>query len=283
MISKNQFLKVNAKILARRKVSFRKMAVVVLPTLLVAYACTYETIPTPENCDDLPEVQILEVSNSSCGEAGGVITVDASGGEAPYTFSLDNTNFQTVGNFTSLPAGTYTITVKDNKACTSTSEVVIENEGGLNIEVTSNNSSCTSNTGSIVMTTTSGSAPFQFRLDNGQFQTGNSFNNLAPGTYNITVKDATDCEISQEVVVQADIAFGTVNSIVSTNCAVSGCHNGTIAPDLRTAATIKDRGSRIKARTSAKTMPPASSGRTLNDEEIAQIACWVDSGADITE
>ena len=72
----------------------------------------------------------------------------------------------------------------------------------------------------------------------------------------------------------------TIYPIVSSSCAVSGCHvTGRQLPTLETYAQISSNAERIKARTSNGTMPPASSGIVLSKEEIDDIACWVDAGA----
>jgi len=71
-----------------------------------------------------------------------------------------------------------------------------------------------------------------------------------------------------------------IEPIIQTNCAVSGCHvNGQQLPTLETYEQIAANAERVKARTSNGTMPPASSGKSLIQEEINAIACWVDNGA----
>lgn len=55
-----------------------------------------------------------------CVSASGSIAVAASGGTAPYTFSLNGGTFQSVTSFASLNAGTYTIAAKDANGCTGT-------------------------------------------------------------------------------------------------------------------------------------------------------------------
>lgn len=55
-----------------------------------------------------------------CVNASGSISVAASGGTAPYTYSLNGGTFQSVTSFSSLNAGTYTVTAKDANGCTGT-------------------------------------------------------------------------------------------------------------------------------------------------------------------
>lgn len=72
----------------------------------------------------------------------------------------------------------------------------------------------------------------------------------------------------------------TVNPIIQSNCAVSGCHvNGQQMPTLETYAQISANSARIKARTSNGTMPPPSSSKSLSQKQIDDIACWVNAGA----
>ncbi len=55
----------------------------------------------------------------------GSVTVQGSGGTAPYSYSLDGGTAQASGTFDSLTAGTYTITVLDGNACSDTVQVTI--------------------------------------------------------------------------------------------------------------------------------------------------------------
>lgn len=72
----------------------------------------------------------------------------------------------------------------------------------------------------------------------------------------------------------------TVQPIIQTNCAISGCHvNGQQRPTLETYEQIAANAERVMIRTSNGTMPPSSSGKTLTPEEIDAIACWVSGGA----
>ena len=68
--------------------------------------------------------------------------------------------------------------------------------------------------------------------------------------------------------------------IMDVNCTFSGCHlNSSSIPDFSDPEVIIQNATRIKARVVSRTMPPASSGLTLTQDEISTISCWVDSGA----
>ena len=68
--------------------------------------------------------------------------------------------------------------------------------------------------------------------------------------------------------------------IISTSCAISGCHvPGRQLPTLETYEQISSNSESIKTKTSNGTMPPAASGIELSTEQINDIACWVDAGA----
>lgn len=62
----------------------------------------------------------LETSDVSCaGSKNGKISIIASGGEQPYSYSLDGTKFNGFSKLPGLAAGSYTIFVKDNAGCSN--------------------------------------------------------------------------------------------------------------------------------------------------------------------
>jgi len=69
----------------------------------------------------------------------------------------------------------------------------------------------------------------------------------------------------------------SVSLIISSSCAISGCHvPGTGRPNFLDPATVQANAAEIKTRTGNRTMPQIGS---LTDDQIGQIACWVDDGA----
>lgn len=72
-----------------------------------------------------------------------------------------------------------------------------------------------------------------------------------------------------------------VNAIITTNCAIPGCHNGDIGASRNWTvfSNVQNSAQAIRSRTGARTMPPSNSGITLSDAQISTIACWVEQGA----
>ncbi|HNR17150.1 MAG TPA: choice-of-anchor L domain-containing protein [Chitinophagaceae bacterium] len=65
------------------------------------------------------------ITAASCsGNADGQLSITASGGNAPYSYSQDGVNFQP-GNTFNLIAGNYTVTIKDNNGCLASQNGVI--------------------------------------------------------------------------------------------------------------------------------------------------------------
>lgn len=141
------------------------------------------------------------ITNTTCGSANGSITITASGGTGPYTYSKDGITFQGTNSFTGLTAGLYTITVKDANNCSNTLSVNIINSNGPTVAFTKTDAICGSSTGSITAIGGGGVAPLTYSINGTTFQTGNFFPGVAAGTYTLTIKDATGCTNVISVVV----------------------------------------------------------------------------------
>lgn len=152
----------------------------------------------------------------------------------------------------------------------------------ITIESISEDNECLEDNGQIVAAVTGGQGPFEFSIGQKKNNTG-QFKDLPSGNYTLTVTDASGCTTSQEVDVprgDTGISYSQqIKSIITTNCAVSGCHNGDngTSRDWTVFANVKAHADRIKTLTQNKTMPPG--GRSITEEQIALIACWVDDGA----
>ncbi len=68
------------------------------------------------------------------GEASGSLEASASGGRPPYEFSLDGQIFQGVPRFDNLPAGNYTLSVRDSEGCRLNRNVSVGEPPPLQVE-----------------------------------------------------------------------------------------------------------------------------------------------------
>ena len=249
-----------------------------LPAISLLIGCGGETDdPAPDCTTSNLSLRLENNTPASCGANDGEITVAASGGGGAYEYSTDSTTFQASGTFAGLAASSYTIVVRDANDCTKSLVVNIQSESGINIEPATTVAGCGANAGSITLTASGGEEPYQFKLENGAFGEASSFTGLSHGTYSVTARDAEGCAITQQVEVESGISYAQVIApIIEANCAVSGCHAGTQAPDFRQFNNIRDNASLIKTKTGDGSMPREGS---LTEAQIASIACWVDDGA----
>jgi len=133
------------------------------------------------------------VTNSTCGNSDGSVTINAAGGVAPYTYSINGVTFQSSNIFSNLSSGFYTVTVKDANNCSNTQIINVINSNGPSVSFTKTDASCGANSGSITAVGTGGIAPLTYSINGVNFQTSNVFPGLGAGTYTLTVKDFTGC------------------------------------------------------------------------------------------
>lgn len=161
------------------------------------------TISPSSDCCDLV-IDDIQITPASCGANDGEITIQTSGATTGLIFSIDGgTTFQPSNVFSNLPAGNYAIVVTDDNNCDVSDNVTISNNGAPvidDIQITGSNS-CTASNGSISVTVSGGTPPYQYSLDGGTTtQPGANFTGLSSGNYTVTVIDDSGCEVSSSVI-----------------------------------------------------------------------------------
>ena len=156
------------------------------------------------------------------GDASGNVTISGSGGTSPYQYRINAGGYQASGNFTGLVAGSYTITVRDANLCTTTVPVTINQPasalaGFIGLQT---NVSCFGGTdGSVAITASGGTSPYQFNIDAGLFQASGTFNGLSAGIHALTVRDANNCTFNINVIItEPTPLLGTVVSQTNVLC-----------------------------------------------------------------
>ncbi len=157
----------------------------------------------------------------------GTITVTMTSGTAPYQYRLDGGPPQASNVFTNVAAGPHSVAVTDLYGCTGTFVTNVVQGSGLTSSINGVNPPCSNiNDGTITLTPTSGTAPYQYSLNGGPFQPANVFTGLAPGNYTVTFNDAAGCSGTNSVTLTTNPAITATSTLVSPLC--NGVSNGSI-------------------------------------------------------
>lgn len=275
--------------------ALRKALGFVLLISALIYACGKggDSGPAPSPCAGVTISVTGTVTAADAGVNNGSIVASASGGSGAVTYSIDGGAFQASGTFNGLTKGNHTITAKDNKGCTGTASFTV-NEinacAGVTITLTaaaSVSDPCAPN--GVITATAGGSTGFTYSLGSAPFQASNIFNNIAPGTYTVNVKDAAGCSKNTPVTVNA-VAMGPLftaaRGVIQTNCAIPTCHTGP-APqggiNFSVDCNIVLNKDRVKARAidgNPSIMPPTGA---LPQADRDKITNWINAGGRFTD
>lgn len=162
-----------------------------------------------------PPVVTVTGTNLSClGGSNGSVSTNVTGGTAPFTYAWSNAAGN-VATQSSLTAGTYKVTVTDAKGCTDTGSYQITAPPQLNVsQQTVRDALCKgSNTGFISVTVSGGTPDYNFTW-NPANANNDTIQNLAAGTYALTVTDSKNCTATRSYVVTEPTAltFGAAST-----------------------------------------------------------------------
>ncbi len=162
-------------------------------------------------------------SNVTCfGVANGTATVTATGGTTPYQYLWSNGS--TTNPATNLGPGAFTCTVTDANGCTTVSSVTITQPTLLTIVMQDNDVPCNGQANGTASVTANGGTPgYTYNWSNGA--TTAAINNLAPGTYAVTVTDANGCIATGSVTITEPTPL--VVGAAGTDVICFGGNNGT--------------------------------------------------------
>ncbi len=206
-------------------------------TLLVVDDITYSlTITNEDGCNTNQSIAIPvqeeinfigDASNISCpGANDGTITITNNSGNT-INFAWDNGAIGT--NLTNLSPGVYTVTAGAIGYCAGVETYEITEPDELTLSANSTTVSCfNQNNGSISTSTGGGMPPYDFIWSNGAVAA--SLNNLAAGTYSVTVTDSNGCSLTDAFEISQPDAIQISSSLTAISC--NGASDGgiTITP-----------------------------------------------------
>ena len=168
---------------------------------------------------------------------GGTITAIGGGGTPAYQYELRQTNGTTVvtaysnngGIFTNVPAGNYTVFLRDANTCEIPVGVSVNVTAppALTAALATSTDYCytTANPATLDVTVTGGTGPFTYKLDGNEAissaLTSFSFANVTPGTHTILVTDSKNCTATIGTIVIAPQLGFNVSLINDLTCLVN--------------------------------------------------------------
>ena len=177
------------------------------------------------------EISVLEdITNPTCGQDNGAISIAVSGGTAPYTqiWSKANSDAAVVIVPENLTSDVYKVIIIDDNGCRITKNYALQDGGAPTVSLVSvTPSKCNEATGSCEIAISGGVEPYSISwLDSASVWNEKKRPALLPRGYTVTVSDATNCRSVFRVEVptiplrQPEIALVTVGEESGKNLVV---------------------------------------------------------------
>jgi hypothetical protein len=212
-----------------------------------AYGCTLSKSANITNVNPVG-LGIFTATQPTCLQANGVINMTITGGTEPFYYSASTgdilVSYSRTFTLSGLTAGQYNFQVTDAALCQMFAGTTLETPGGLtSVSVQGQNSTCSSNNGSITVNVVGGTLPYTYtlisptgnQLNISNSQTTQIFNNLSGGTYTVSVSDNSGCSFLEEVTLVAQNKFTISTQVVGTSC---NQNNGSVTIFTTTGATL---------------------------------------------
>lgn len=140
-----------------------------------------------------PTISDLKTVSPRCGTSTGEVSLTATGGSGPLTYSLDGTTFQRDPIFRNLPGGNYSVRVRDETGCEVTRAVSLPASFSVGIASVKATAATCGKPGSLTVTTTGGSGAIESSTDGQRFQMGTVIAGLQGGAYTVRIRDGAGC------------------------------------------------------------------------------------------
>ena len=202
------------------------IAGIYIVTVTDANGCTVIISDTVKRAT--PITSTTSGSNVTCaGAANGTASVTSvSGGLAPYSYLWSN--FAATQTISGLSGGLYYVIITDAGGCEHRDSVLVTEPQPLSISISSSNVSCFgSSNGTVSVNVTGGTGGYLYTWTP-NVSSGPTVSNAAPGTYTVTVKDISNCAITDSAkITQPGSGLLVQSSVANISC--SGSTNGSIS------------------------------------------------------
>ncbi len=190
------------------------------------------TVSNMITIEDLGNLSVSAThSDITCADsATATLTVNVTGGTAPYSYSMDGgLTYRTANTFDNLPAGFYEITVRDsngngNSSCSETIAYEIDQPFRLIASTAILEDAFCNASGALVkiVNPNGGLAPYQFSFDGGSTFSTNDQLRLLAGSYQLVLMDALGCSYNMDITVPDPVANPSFSQAVTYDCSGNG-------------------------------------------------------------
>ena len=240
-------------------------------TISLGVGCTLDSLCSNYYGCLIPASPTASVTiQPTCTTPTGTIVVSAPIG-ASNLYSIDGVTYQSSPTFSGLAPNNYIITVKKTPTgCTSNGTAVTINAVPSIAAPTASATvqpTCTTPTGTILVSAPTG-ANLEYSVNGTTYQASTSFSLLAPGAYNVTVRNTTNGCVSTATAVTINalpsIAAPTASATVQPTCTTP---TGTIVITAPTGANLEYsvNGTTYQASASFSGLAPASYNVTVRN------------------
>ena len=143
-----------------------------------------------------PSIAAFVIDSVNCfGGSDGSVNISISGGVPVYSFLWNDGN--TNEDRTGLSANTYTVTVTDQKSCTTAQSFIVSQPAQVTVSMSKTDATCGNNNGTATANPSGGTGGITFMWNTSAVS--QIITNLPASTYTVTVTDIYNCTATNSV------------------------------------------------------------------------------------
>jgi gliding motility-associated-like protein len=173
------------------------------------------------------KIDSVAITGPSClGPSAGSARIYAHGGTPPLLYAIGSGSYTSSPTFSSLPAGTYILHIKDANGCTKDTTITLVQPAAIAVAAAVVSPSC-SGSGTVTLTASGGVPAYLYAMGSGAYASTPTFGPLAGGTYTFHVKDNAGCIKDTTISIVAPSSIVAHASVRSPLC--STLSNGQVS------------------------------------------------------
>ena len=175
--------------------------------------CT-DTVAFTVTAPELVHITTVSSESPVCnGDCNASITVQHSGGTAPFSYLWSDPYHQTSNSADSLCAGNYQLIISDKNGCTTTANYIIINPSSITQQTITTSAYCHGACFGTASTLVNGGVPgYSYAWSDPNNQSLATAVNLCEGTYQVTITDNNGCSISALAIINYSDSIPSVDA-----------------------------------------------------------------------